>query len=32
VLNLRVQEVHSNEAFFVEGEGAVDEEAPFLAA
>jgi hypothetical protein len=31
VLNLRVQDVHSNDAFFVEEEGAVDEDAPFLA-
>lgn len=31
MLNLRVQEVHSNEAFLVEDEGVVDEDAPFLA-
>ena len=31
MLNLRVQEVHSNEAFLAEDEGAVDEDAPFLA-
>lgn len=30
MLNLRVQEVHSNEAFFVEDEGAVDDDAGFL--
>ena len=31
MLNLRVQEVHSNEAFLVEDEGVVDDDAPFLA-
>ena len=30
MLNLRVQEVHSNEAFFVEDEEAADEETVFL--
>ncbi len=31
MLNLRVQEVHSNEAFFVEEEEVVDEDIDFLA-
>lgn len=30
MLNLRVQEVHSKDAFFVEDEGAVDDDAGFL--